>query len=365
MKIALIAHGLHPIKEPFEGGLEMITFLLCRSLMQRGHEVHLYAHRESDQRFDVRPIPTDRLRPECLLSSMAGMGQDETAVREMLAYTEVMNTIASEGYDIVHNHSLHYIPILMGNLLNANMVTSIHTPTFPYLQLGALGVEAHNHQTFTMVSQSLARTWKNLIPSATVVYNGIELSNWKFVARPKGNYLFWYGRICPEKGTDYAIEVAQRSGRKIILAGPISNRDYFNDKVAPLLKKKNVDYVGHCSQKEIAPLLANASALLFTSTWEEPYGLTLAESLACGTPIVAFEGGATREILTKNTGFVVPKHDVEGMARAIGSVAQIDRGACRERAETFCSHELMVKNYLDLYSRVLEQREYHLKLDIC
>lgn len=362
MKIALVAHCLHPIKEPFEGGLEMITYLLCRSLMERGHEVHLYAHRDSDKSFDVRPIPTDKLYPSRLFSEMSAMGQDATAVREMLAYSKIMDRIARSDYDIVHNHSLHYLPILMGNSLRTPMVTSIHTPTFPYLQLGANGVKGNQRQTFTMVSESLAKTWKSIIPSAEIVYNGIELSKWDFVEIPTRKYLFWYGRICPEKGTDLAIKAALGANRTIKLAGPISNRDYFDTKVAPLLGKNGVEYIGHIGQKELQPLLGNALAMLFTSTWEEPYGLTLAESLACGTPVLAFEGGATREILTDATGIIVPKYDIEGLVSAISNGSRLERSACRLRAEEFCSHEHMVDGYLEIYDRVLEHRDYKIKM---
>lgn len=362
MKIAIIAHCLHPIKEPFEGGLEMVTFLLCRSLMGRGHEVDLYAHRDSDEQFRIRPIHTDRLYPSGLFSKMAGMGQDPTAVRELLAYTRVMQEIAKGGYDIVHNHSLHYMPILMGNSLRTPMVTSIHTPAFPYLQLGANGVKGNERQTFTMVSKNLAETWKGEIPSATVVYNGINLSSWEPVLEPTADYVLWCGRICPEKGTDLAIKAAIGAGTPIKLVGPVSNLDYFNNLVVPLLDNKSVEYLGHKVQKELGPLFGNASAMLFTSTWEEPYGLTLAESLACGTPVIAFEGGATREILTDTTGIIVPKFDIDTLASAISSSGSLKRSDCRQRAEQFCSHELMVDGYLDIYDRLLEQREHKIQM---
>lgn len=362
MKIAIIAHCLHPIKEPFEGGLEMMTFLLCRSLMQRGHEVHLFGHRDSDSSFDIYPIPTDKLYPSRLLTEMKTQGQDDNSVREMLAYNFVMNQIASGDYDIVHNHSLHYLPIMMGNLLGIPMLTSIHTPRFPYLQLGAAGVRDNLRQTFTMVSASLARTWSHMIPSATVVYNGIDLSKWKYTANPTGDYLFWYGRICPEKGTDLAVQIALRAEKKIVLAGPISNRAYFEDKVAPLLKNTQVEYVGHRSQGELVSLLGNARGLLFTSTWEEPYGLTLAESLACGTPVFAFEGGATGEILTEQAGRITPKNNIEAMVEVVNQLDCIDRKACRARAESFCSHEVMVEAYLDIYDRLLEHRDYKMQV---
>ncbi|MGB6151342.1 MAG: glycosyltransferase [Pricia sp.] len=365
MKIAIVAHCLHPVREPFEGGLEMVTYLLCRSLMERGHEVHLYGHKDSDSRFEVRPIALDKGYPSVLFTQMQAMGQEPLAVREILAYTKVMQSIAEGGYHIVHNHALHYVPILMGSTLRTPMITSIHTPTFPYLMLGSQGVRGNEGQTFTMVSQSLAETWKPFIPVVDVVYNGIDLSCWKPVRNPSRDYVFWYGRICPEKGTDLAIKAALLAGVSIKLAGPVSNREYFDEQVAPLLDNPQVDYVGHKQQKELEPLLGNALTMLFTSTWEEPYGLTLAESLACGTPVVAFEGGATREILTECSGIIVPKYDIQGLADAISNVDGLNRGMCRVRAESFCSHELMVDGYLKLYDMLLKQKKYQVSTVPC
>lgn len=362
MKIALIAHCLHPIREPFEGGLEMVTYILCRSLKERGHEVHLYGHRDSNPDFDIRPIPTDCLYPSEMLAQMAAMGHDATAVRESLGYAKVMNEIAHDDYDIVHNHALHFMPILMGSSLHIPMITTIHTPEFPYLQFGALGVKGTNRQTFTMVSESLARTWARFIPTATVVHNGIDLSQWAYIEKPEGDYLFWYGRICPEKGTEEAIKAAIASDNSLVLAGPISNCAYFDKKIAPLLDHKCIDYIGHKTQKELVPLLGNAKALVFTSTWEEPYGLTLAESLACGTPVIAFAGGATGEILTDKTGMIVPKLDIGALVAAIHSLSKIDREDCRKRAVNFCSHERMVDGYLAIYDRLLEHRELKMHL---
>ena len=358
MKIAIIAHCLHPVREPFQGGLEMVTFLLCKSLMARGHDVHLYAHRDSDPVLNVIPIPMDRLFPNTLFSEMRAMGQEPGAIRELLAYTSVMQSISEGGYDIVHNHSLHYIPILMGNALRIPMLTSIHTPKFAYLRMGAHGVRKNERQTFTMVSKSLAATWEDLIPTAKVVNNGIDLSNWKPTADPTLDYVVWCGRICPEKGTDLAIKSALRAGIPIKLAGPISNQEYYDAKVSPLVSNIGVEYLGHMEQNQLEPLFGNALAMLFTSTWEEPYGLTLAESLACGTPVVAFDGGATREILTDETGIIVPKYDVDGLADAILNSVSINRSACRTRAENFCSHHVMVDDYLEIYDELLERKEY-------
>ena len=361
MKIAIIAHNLYPIREPFEGGLEMMTFLLCQSLTSQGHIVHLYAHENSDKSFEVIPIG---LKKESL--SLISRFDDvknfsNVVIDEVIGYTNSMLKIAAGNYDIVHNHSLHYIPILIGNSLNVPMITSIHTPQFTFLKLGANEVKSDCNQTFTMVSKSLAKTWNDLIPHAKIVYNGIDLARWGYVANPTGDHLFWYGRICPEKGTDQAIQAAIKGKHKIMVAGPISNQDYYSEKVRPLLKSQFVEYVGHLSHKEIAPLLQNAKALLFTSTWDEPYGLTLAESLACGTPVVAYDVGATREILTEDCGVIIPKNNISRLIEGIDLAVKLNRADCRKRAENFCSHKQMVKNYLNLYESLVNKPAFKLQ----
>jgi len=362
MKIAIIAHSLHPIKEPFAGGLEMITFLLCDSLIAQGHEVHLYAHKNSDTRFNITAIDPLSYVPKKVADNSLSIDEPSTgSLAEAVGYTNVMMKIAAGNYDIIHNHSLHYIPILIGNGLNTPMITSIHTPQFDFLRLAANEVKDNCTQTFTMVSKSLAKTWNSIIPNAKVVHNGINLAMWNFVAEPSGNYLFWYGRICPEKGTDLAINAAIKCGHNIKLAGPISNREYFESNVAPLLAFDNVEYLGHLPQVELNPILGNAIALLFTSTWDEPYGLTLAESLACGTPVVALKGGATSEILTKETGIIIPKDNILFLGEAIASAQRLNRECCRIRAEEFCSHQVMVRKYLSLYDSLLEYRDYKLR----
>ena len=173
---------------------------------------------------------------------------------------------------------------------------------------------------------------------------------------------FWYGRICPEKGTHLAMQYCMEAGKKLIIAGPKSNEDYFNEQVAPLLSKdrKNkaqplFDYVGHVTKDEVNRYLCQATAMLFTSTWDEPYGLTLAESLACGTPIIGFDVGASAEIVTPNTGVIVPKEDKKAFIQGFTEVKKLSRQACRKRAVHFCSVTTMVKGYLALYTKTLEK----------
>ncbi|MGB7394654.1 MAG: glycosyltransferase family 4 protein [Pricia sp.] len=352
MKIAILAHSRYPIKQPFEGGLEMLTYALCEQLMARGHTVHLYALAASDDRFDIVPLDSKLSTRNQLDSEQALFDiTNDRNLLEALWYSRALAKIGLGDYDIVHNHSLHYQPIILGNRLDVPFVTTIHTPTFTQLKLGAVGVAPDTRQTFTMVSASLKKTWEPFIRDAQVVYNGIDIKNWDFNAKPAG-HLIWFGRICPEKGTHLAVLAAIEMGQQILLAGPISNPDYFEKEVERYLSHPLVTYLGHLEQAELQPYLASARCMLFTSTWEEPYGLAIAESLACGTPVVAFEKGAAPEILTPKTGVLVRNETTEALIRAVEKAMHLDRRHCRERAEKFCSIEGMVASYLKLYANL-------------
>ena len=352
MKIALVAHCRYPIKQPFEGGLEMVTYALCEQLMARGHHVHLYALGNSDPRFNIVPLDakvSTRYQWNCSRAVPDITSDDE--LLQTLWYSRSMAKIGSGDYDIVHNHSLHYQPIILGNMLDVPFITTIHTPTFTHLKLGALGVAHDTGQTFTMVSDSLRKTWEPFIRDARTVYNGIETKNWKFNSEPAG-HLFWYGRICPEKGTHLAIQAAIEMGKNLLLAGPLSNPEYFEEEIRQYLSHPLINYLGHLEQAELQPYLAGADCMLFTSTWEEPYGLAIAESLACGTPVVAFNKGAAPEILTPQTGVLVEEESIPDVVRGIKKARMLKRRDCRKRAEQFCSVKSMVDSYLNLYNEL-------------
>lgn len=352
MRIAIIAHSFYPIAEPFAGGLEMITCQLVRELIARGHEVDLYAHPESCPSLSVVPMLTvenvlNRFNEDEIV--YAGMEKGEFA--QTFIYHDVMARIFSGEYDIVHNHSLHHVPIIVGNLLGKKFITSVHTPAFIQLKFGFSSLPVV-HQTTTAVSNRQRELFSTTAVIGHTIYNGIDLDRWPPNFGSTGDYYFWMGRMCAEKAPHHAIEACLRSGKRLLLAGPISNREYFEQHVKPYLNKENIEYLGHLTHEEIAPVLRQAVGYLFTSVWEEPYGLTIAESLACGTPVIAYRVGAAPEIITEGTGLLIDKGDVAGLTKAMQSVRHIDRRSCRQHAENFCSAKTMADNYLALYEKV-------------
>ncbi len=209
MKIAILAHCLYPISEPYAGGLEMITHQLCKSLREKGHTVHLYAHKDSDSSFTVFPIETDKKDSSINLDGVIHYlgehcGLAEDFIYQSAAYGKSINQIKQGDYDIVHNNSLHHLPISMGNMLDIPLITSFHTPPFPFLQMGTASVYGVCNQTFTTVSQKLGQVWEEFIESYEVVYNGIDVSKWKYTEKVEKEFettAFWSGRMCIEKSS--------------------------------------------------------------------------------------------------------------------------------------------------------------------
>ncbi|UZO82405.1 glycosyltransferase [Aquimarina sp. ERC-38] len=354
MKIAVIAHAHYPIREPYPGGLEMLTHILCNQLVLRGHDVDLYAHKDSETLAHVIPLCDQGMQLETVDQYLAELdGIDEAFVLKNLAYSKAINRIANADYDVVHNHSLHYAPIIIGNNINKPMITTLHTPPFPLLQLGTVAVKDHNNQVFTAVSNRLGQIWQPYIDHYEVVYNGIDLNQWQFSPNKKSEHLLFTGRICKEKGVKDAISFALKAKLPLKIVGPKCVPEYFEKEVAPHLSNPLISYEGHLKQSEINMLYENALATLFFSTWEEPYGLVIAESLATGTPVIAYNKGAAPEILTDSCGILLEEGSTfDNAGEVLTRLLTIVPKDCRQRAEDFCNIQYMIDSYEDLYYRL-------------
>jgi glycosyltransferase involved in cell wall biosynthesis len=185
------------------------------------------------------------------------------------------------------------------------------------------------------------------------VYHGIPLDLYK-PGQGRGEYLAFLGRISPEKGVDRAIEIAKRVNMKIKIAAKIDNadREYMETKIRPLLDDPLVDFVGEFNRKEKEKFLGDAYALLFPIDWPEPFGLVMIESMACGTPVIAYRAGSVPEVIDPGiTGFIV--ESMEEAVLALEKVQHLDRKRCREVFERRFSSSRMAQDYLKIYERVL------------
>ena len=266
-------------------------------------------------------------------------------LQEHHAYLSLMLELAHADLDIVHNNSLHYLPVAMAASLAAPVVTTLHTPPTPWLE-SAIQAPARCPVTFAAVSASTARAWRHVVPDATVVRNGIDVGRWR--QGPGGGSAVWSGRVVPEKGAHLAAQAAALAGVPLRLAGPLLDTAYFEQQVRPLLGG-GIEYVGHLRTDELVELVGQSGASLVTPCWQEPYGLVVAESLACGTPVAGFARGALPELVDNRHARLVAPDDVSALAAALLEAMELDRDEVRAQAVATCSVEVMVDGYELLY----------------
>lgn len=343
-RIELIASARHPIREPFPGGLEAHTWALTHRLRERGHRVGVHARAGSDTALGARammPMP----------DSPGDVGMPTGwFMAEHRAHLAVMREIAACGaeIDLVHNNSLHYLPLSMAQTLTVPVLTTLHTPPIPWLEM-VIRARGPGRRTFAAVSEFTAAQWRVHGADVRVVRNGVDTAAW--TPGPGGGVPVWSGRLVPEKGPVEAIRAARLAGTGLRLAGPVSDRRFFDEQVVPLLGG-GVEYVGHLGHGELARLVGSASAAVVSPCWEEPYGLVVAEALACGTPVAGFARGALPEIVDRGCGVLVAPGEVDALAAAIRRAAGLDRDAARERAVRTCSATAMIAGYEALYDEM-------------
>lgn len=351
LRICLVANSRFPIGEPFTGGLESMTWHLARELIRRGHEVAVFAAPGSDPTLGVVELAVHALPDHAGRHDLGAPPYVELA--EHHAYLALMLELAAEPgdrFDVLHNNSLHYLPVAMARSLPMPMLTTLHTPPLWWLE-SAVRLDG-GASTFAAVSRFTAASWASITPSSCV-FNGIDVTGWP-VGRG-GDHAVWSGRLVAEKAPHDAVVAARLTGIPIVLAGPILDLDYFRGEVEPLLGCDAM-YAGHLAQSELAALVGSSSVAVVTPAWDEPYGLVAAEALACGTPVAAYARGGLPEVLTDDTGRLAPAGDVSLLASAMRDAVELDRGRCREHAVTHLSLERMVDRYQQLYSEMRHRR---------
>ncbi len=369
MKIAVLGHRRFPIKEPFAGGIERFTHNIVKGLEQRGCQVTLFAHPESDRELNLSLEPildTSFCHDESgICPELKGISSRQNADEESHeAYLNIMDYLSTAEFDLIHDNSLNYFPIILEDRLNAPLVTTLHTPPFSLLASAVRYRERKQRGHYISVSQFNSELWGLDHDRIETIHNGVDT---KIFAYSPGhvfsdrNCAVWTGRIIPEKGTHLAIEAAQKAKIQLIIAGPIGDREYFAAKVEPHLGH-GVEYVGHLGQAELVELLQSAAVTLCTPIWSEPFGLVVIESLACGTPVVAFNRGAMSEILNCQTGVLVPSNDTDAMAEGIKQAKRLSRYSCRKLVLERFSLETMIDKYLDAFERIISQ---HKRQKIC
>jgi glycosyltransferase involved in cell wall biosynthesis len=345
LKIGIVAHLKHPIKEPYAGGLEMHTHSLRHGMQRRGHHVTVFAAEGSEPSgLEHISVPTRDL--------------GDFFRQEHRAYRHLMRDLRHRDFDIIHNNSLHYLAVAMAHELPMPLLTTLHTPPFWELE-GSMRLAGDAGNACAAVSESMRRAWQPIVTVQNVVTNGIDLAGFAFRETPDAQaYVIWFGRIVPEKGLHLAIDAARLAGVMLWVAGPISDRGYFDQCIVPRMNAQ-VRYLGHLPHAELAAAVGGARAFLFTPMWDEPYGLVVAESLACGTPVVSFARGAVPDLLDEGCGVLVEPNDVAAFSLAIARCLPLSRAACRRRAEMVADADAMISSYELLYRQLIASRRRH------
>ncbi|UHG89925.1 glycosyltransferase [Spirosoma oryzicola] len=352
MNIGIIAHLKHPIRKPYMGGLEAFTHDVCLRLKNRGHQITLYASELSDPALNVRVIMSDTDYDRETFSRFRSHELSEEFISTHHAYLELMQDIDGQGHDIIFNNSLNYVPITMASLIQTPMLTVLHTPPIFELKRAIRHEKKRGQIRYVSVSRPNAEAWRPFVGDCEVVSNGVDTTRWTFVDQPTGGYVLWFGRIHPDKGTHLAIQAAKEAGRKIKIAGSIADRSYFDIYVQPLLDD-SVELVGNCSHEQLNHYIGNADVSVITPCWDEPFGLVVAESLACGTPVAGIARGALPSILCEKSGCLTSSSSPSELARCINQAALLNRADCRQRAESELDVERMVDAYEQLFAQLI------------
>ena len=332
MRVALLGPIAWRTPPLHYGPWELITSLLAEGLTARGLDVTLFATLDS-----VTKATLDGVIP-------AGYEESDEFDGRVWEALHVSHALSRSGeFDLVHNH-LDWLPLAFSQHCAAPLLTTIH------------GFSGHN------ILPAYERARSHYVPISDsdrspalsyigTVHHGIDLSSLPVSLSPSGD-LVCFGRIHPDKGTDLAIDIAQRAGRRLVICGIVQDRRFYEELVEPRIDGDRVVYLGSVGPADRGRILGDAAALLHPIRFAEPFGLSVVESMACGTPVIAYRKGSMPEVVDEGvTGRLVT--DVDEAVTAARSIGGIDRAACARRARERFSAARMVDDYLAIYRKIV------------
>jgi len=337
MRIAMLSPIAWRTPPRHYGPWENVTSLLTEGLVSRGIDVTLFATADSQT--------SGRLHAVC----PRGYEEDRALIPKVWECLHISELFEDAGaYDIIHNQ-FDFLPLTYTGLTVTPVVTTIHG----FSSLGILPVYKKYNGSVFYVSISDADRSPDLDYIKTI-HHGIDIQQFDFQPAPD-DYLLFFGRIHQDKGTREALEIARACGKRLILAGIIQDQAYYDRYVAPHVDNDKVVYVGSVGPVARNRWLGNAFALLHPIRFDEPFGLSVIESMACGTPVIAFNRGSMPELIENGkNGFLVD--NVAAAIEALTRIKAINRGACRSHVEQHFTVDRMVDEYIGIYEMILKER---------
>ncbi len=338
MRVAMLSPVAWRTPPRHYGPWERVVSLLTEGLVSRGVDVTLFASADSLTSGKLHAVVPKPYEEDKTL---------DPKVWECLHISELFET--ADDFDLIHNH-FDFLPLSYSRLTKTPVLTTIHG----FSSRKILPVYKKYNGYVYYVSISDADRSPELTYLATV-YHGIDIESFTLKESP-GDYLLYFGRIHPEKGTREAIEIARRADRDLIIAGVIQDERYFRCEVEPLLDGRRAHFIGSVGPEKRNELLGGGFALLHPISFDEPFGLSVVEANACGMPVIAFPRGSMTEIIRHGVnGFLV--EDVSAAVEAVNRIPEISRRDCRRIVEERFTRDRMVDEYLRLYRQILEQTE--------
>jgi len=336
MRVAMLSPVAWRTPPRHYGPWERFVSLLTEALVEKGVDVTLFATADSKTRA--------RLHAVC----ERGYEEDKSIdpkVWECLHISEVFERAGD--FDLIHN-SFDFLPLTYSGLVSIPVLTTIHGFSSPKI----LPVyRKYNGKVFYVSISDADRSHE--LDYIAAIHHGIDLENFTF--RPEGgDYLLFFGRIHNDKGAREAIEIAKRAGRKLVIAGVIQDQEYFEQWIKPHIDGERISYVGSAGPELRDELLGDAYALLHPINFDEPFGFSVVESMACGTPVIAMNRGSMPELIENGVnGLLVSS--VEEAVDAVEKVEKIDRAHCRKVVEERFTAENMADQYIKVYERVIKE----------